>query len=30
MSSFGAPGHLRRDRLSDRIARDIEARALSG
>ncbi|SEN72208.1 transcriptional regulator, GntR family [Loktanella fryxellensis] len=30
MSSFGAPSHLRRDRLSDQIAKDIEARVLSG
>jgi DNA-binding FadR family transcriptional regulator len=30
MSSFGPPSHLRRDRLSDQIAKDIEARVLSG
>lgn len=30
MSSFGTPSHLRRDRLSDQIAKDIEARVLSG
>lgn len=30
MSGFGTPAHLRRDRLSDQIAKDIEARVLSG
>ncbi|MGU3492403.1 FCD domain-containing protein [Xanthobacteraceae bacterium A53D] len=30
MSGFGAPAHLRRDRLSDKIAKDIEERVLSG
>lgn len=30
MSSFGTPVHLNRERLSDKIARDIEARVLSG
>lgn len=30
MSSFATPNHLRRDRLSDQIAKDIEARVLSG
>ncbi|WP_421698688.1 FCD domain-containing protein [Ancylobacter sp.] len=30
MSGFGTPAHLRRDRLSDKIAKDIEARVLSG
>ncbi|GLK72174.1 FCD domain-containing protein [Ancylobacter dichloromethanicus] len=30
MSGFGTPTHLRRDRLSDRIAKDIEERVLSG
>lgn len=30
MSGFTTPSHLRRDRLSDQIAKDIEARVLSG
>ncbi|MFC5387366.1 FCD domain-containing protein [Aquamicrobium segne] len=30
MSGFDEPVHLRRDRLSDQIARDLEARILSG
>ncbi|MCK0195345.1 FCD domain-containing protein [Ancylobacter sp. 6x-1] len=30
MSGFGTPSHLRRDRLSDKIAKDIEDRVLSG
>ncbi|WP_128254760.1 FCD domain-containing protein [Falsirhodobacter deserti] len=30
MSGFGAPAHLSRERLSDKIARDIEERVLSG
>ncbi|MBC8718972.1 FCD domain-containing protein [Ochrobactrum sp. Marseille-Q0166] len=30
MSGFGTPVHLSRERLSDKIARDIEARVLSG
>lgn len=30
MSGFGKPAHLRRDRLSDQIVKDIEARVLSG
>ncbi|MFT0858934.1 FCD domain-containing protein [Ancylobacter sp. G4_0304] len=30
MSGFGTPAHLRRDRLSDKIAKDIQDRVLSG